>query len=87
MQLYLPSNGTEFNRVSDEYIDSSWHLIRCDLREILIDPYHHANRDRFVSRIENHVLISSKDFNSLYRLNHCRQLNIVYHRFLCRFIS
>jgi hypothetical protein len=34
---------------SDEQIDQSWNLIRCDLQEILIDPHHHINHERFVS--------------------------------------
>jgi hypothetical protein len=29
----------------DKQID---HLIRCDLQEILIDPHHHINHERFV---------------------------------------
>jgi hypothetical protein len=34
---------------SDEQIDQSWNLIRCDLQEILINPHHHINHERFVS--------------------------------------
>lgn len=37
IQLYLPS------------IDQSYHIIRCDLQEILIDPHHHINHERFVN--------------------------------------
>ena len=42
IQLYLPTNG------KGEQIDQSWRIIRCDLQEILIDPHHHINHDRFV---------------------------------------
>ncbi|CAF0817203.1 unnamed protein product [Adineta steineri] len=41
IQLYIPTNERA------EYIDQSWHMIRCDLQEILIDPHHHINHDRF----------------------------------------
>ncbi|CAF3548901.1 unnamed protein product [Rotaria sordida] len=41
LQLYLPPIE------KTEYIDHSWHMIRCDLQEILIDPHHQVNHDRF----------------------------------------
>ncbi len=58
LQLYLPTIEKswliliDLNMIScflAEYIDQSWHMIRCDLQEILIDPHHHINHDRFVS--------------------------------------
>lgn len=37
LQLYVPND------------DQSYHIIQCDLQQILIDPHHHMNHERFVN--------------------------------------
>ncbi|CAF3156679.1 unnamed protein product [Rotaria socialis] len=58
IQLYLPTIK------KTEYIDHSWHIIRCDLQELLINPYHHINHDRFLIFTEPSTISTSTQNSS-----------------------
>ncbi|CAF5197928.1 unnamed protein product [Rotaria magnacalcarata] len=47
-----------------EYIDHSWHIIRCDLQELLINPNHHVNHDRFLIFTEPSTISTSAQNSS-----------------------
>ncbi|CAF1039224.1 unnamed protein product [Rotaria sp. Silwood1] len=77
LQLYLPTIE------KTDHVDHSWHMIRCDLQEILIDPHHQVNHDRFFiytepSRISTLTTNSSSLLLSIYQLkalNFIKQTN------------
>ncbi|CAF4074271.1 unnamed protein product, partial [Rotaria magnacalcarata] len=58
IQLYLPTIK------KTEYIDHSWHIIRCDLQELLINPNHHVNHDRFLIFTEPSTISTSAQNSS-----------------------
>ncbi|CAF2415893.1 unnamed protein product [Rotaria sp. Silwood2] len=78
LQLYIPPIET-----AEYIIDHSWHMIRCDLQEILIDPHHQVNHDRFFiytepSRISSLTQNSSSLSLPIYQLkalNFIKQTN------------
>ncbi|CAF3424296.1 unnamed protein product [Rotaria sp. Silwood1] len=69
--------------IMSDHVDHSWHMIRCDLQEILIDPHHQVNHDRFFiytepSRISTLTTNSSSLLLPIYQLkalNFIKQTN------------
>ncbi|UJR23563.1 hypothetical protein I4U23_026551 [Adineta vaga] len=60
-----------------DHIDQSWSMIRCDLQEILNDPHHHINHERFFIYTEPSRISSSIRTSSILPIYQLKALNFI----------
>ena len=69
-----------FDYILAERVDHTWPIIRCDFQEILNNPHHHIDHERFVNKSICVRLWNELFFYSLFMLNHRESQQYIEHR-------